>query len=306
MANRWWIYQKERFPFLAHSPLIAAFSFSAVSFSMLLRNDIRLPSLAAFLVAFVSSLFFFLQLRIADEFKDFEEDSRYRPYRAVPRGLVTLRELGVIGVALAAIQLLLAAWHNPRQVLLLGIAWLYLGLMCKEFFFREWLKARPFTYLWTHMFIMPLVDLYGTSCDWLQLTWWPPPGLTWFLIVSYFNGIVIEIGRKIRAPTDEEPGVQTYTAIWGRRGAVLAWFSALVLTALCAWLAARDIHFEKPTAALLAVLLIVAAVLGVRFLRHPETRNARLFEPMSGVWTFLMYLTLGGIPLVLKVNGGLP
>jgi hypothetical protein len=24
---------------------------------------------------------------------------------------------------------------------------------------RDWLKARPITYLWTHMLIMPLVDL---------------------------------------------------------------------------------------------------------------------------------------------------
>ena len=41
---------------------------------------------------------FFLQLRIADEFKDFAEDSRFRPYRPVPRGLVTLTELGWVGV----------------------------------------------------------------------------------------------------------------------------------------------------------------------------------------------------------------
>ena len=41
-------------------------------------------------MAVVTSFLSFLQLRIADEFKDFDEDSRYRPYRPVPRGLVTL------------------------------------------------------------------------------------------------------------------------------------------------------------------------------------------------------------------------
>jgi len=87
--NKWWVYQKERFPFIAHGPLILAFSASAVCFSSLLREGT--PSIQSLLAAFSSSFLFFLQLRIADEFKDFEEDSRYRPYRPVPRGLVTLR-----------------------------------------------------------------------------------------------------------------------------------------------------------------------------------------------------------------------
>src|SRR6266571_4886269 len=107
MANRWWVYQRERFPVLGHGPLIAAFSFSAVCFSALLRRQSELPPVRTCLVAFGTAFLFFLQLRIADEFKDFEEDSRYRPYRAVPRGLVSLRELGVLGVIAAVIQFLL-------------------------------------------------------------------------------------------------------------------------------------------------------------------------------------------------------
>ena len=90
--TRWVVYQRERFPLAGHGPLVAAFSASAVCFSSLVRGRVarrRQP----LLVAFVTSLLFFLQLRIADEFKDYEEDARYRPYRPVPRGLVTLREL---------------------------------------------------------------------------------------------------------------------------------------------------------------------------------------------------------------------
>ena len=39
------------------------------------------------------------------------------------------------------------------------------------------------------------------------------PGLFWFLIVSFFNGVVVEIGRKIRAREDEEEGVETYSSL---------------------------------------------------------------------------------------------
>src|SRR6266576_2963318 len=91
---RWWVYQRERFPVVAHGVLIAAFSSSAVSYSALLRG--QRPRMASIGVAFVTCFLFFLQLRIADEFKDFEEDCRWRPYRPVPRGLIRLEELGVV------------------------------------------------------------------------------------------------------------------------------------------------------------------------------------------------------------------
>ena len=219
-GNRWWIYQRERFPIAAHGPLILAFSFSAVSYSALLRGHVGWPIWPSVLVAFVTSLLFFLQLRIADEFKDFEEDSRYRPYRAVPRGLVRLRELGAIGAAGALIQAVLAYWLHAPLLLLLAVTWLYLALMSFEFFVRDWLKARPITYLWTHMLIMPLIDLYATASDWMVQGQLPPDGLHWFLIVSFCNGVVIEIGRKLRAPAAEEHGVDTYTKLWGRSRAV--------------------------------------------------------------------------------------
>ena len=97
--NRWVTYQRERFPLAGHGPLVAAFSASAVCFSSLLRGHLAAPSPLALIAAFLTSLVFFLQLRIADEFKDFAEDARLRPYRPVPRGLVTLRELAWVAVA---------------------------------------------------------------------------------------------------------------------------------------------------------------------------------------------------------------
>ena len=168
VTNRWWIYQRERFPVFAHGPLIAAFSLSAVCCSSLLRGDFRLPSSLSLLVAFGTALLFFLQLRIADEFKDFEEDARHRPYRPVPRGLVSLQELGIVGVLSAVVQLGLAWMLRPELALLLVFVWFYLALMSKEFFVGSWMKSRPLFYMISHMAIVPLIDLYATACD-----WWP-------------------------------------------------------------------------------------------------------------------------------------
>lgn len=300
-CRRWWIYQHERFPLLSHGPLIAAFSFSALSFSALLQGRLALPAASPSVVAFLTALLFFLQLRIADEFKDFDEDSRYRPYRPVPRGLVTLRELAVLGMLAAVVQLGLALWLAPSLVWLLVAAWTYLVLMSKEFFVSEWLKAHPIPYMVSHMVIIPLVDLYATACDWWVAGEGPPDGLIWFLVVSYFNGLVIEIGRKIRGPKEEETGVNTYSTLWGRRNAVLAWFGSLLVTATFAFVAAWQIDFFAPVGALLAVLLLAAGIVAGRFLCQPDSRRAKWIETASGLWTILMYLSLGAVPLLIRV-----
>ncbi len=298
LTNRWWIYQRERFPLLAHGPLVFAFSFSALCFSSLLRGDIAVPGLLPSVVAFLTALLLFLQLRIADEFKDYEEDCRYRPYRPVPRGLVSLRHLGWVAVVSMVVQGLLALWLAPSLLFLLLLVWLYLALMSKEFFIRDWLKARPLVYMWSHMLIMPLIDLYATACDWLLAGGGLPTGLFWFLLVSFFNGIVIEVGRKLRAPHDEEQGVETYTALWGARRAVVFWLTALGLTALCAIMAAWQIGFVVPVSILLAILLGLALISARGFLKQQTTKMAKRFELLSGIWTLLMYLSLGVIPML--------
>lgn len=301
MASRWWIYQRERFPILAHRPIIAAFSLSAVSYSALLRGQQHLPGWKPCLVAFASSFLFFLQLRLADEFKDFEEDSRFRPYRAVPRGLVSLKELGIVWAGCIAIQLGLAVWLAPRLIAWLALTWTYLGLMSKEFFARRWLKARPITYMVTHMAIMPLVDFYTTACDWVPTGHSRPPhGLLWFLLVSFFNGMVVEIGRKIRLPQDEEKGVETYSFLWGRSKAVAAWLAMMVCTAAFAYIAALGIGFALPMLVLLIVLFSIAAAVGTYFLRAEVSGRGKRIELMAGVWSLLMYLSLGFVPMMFR------
>ncbi len=299
--SRWWVYQRERFPIFAHGLLIAAFSVSAMGFSSLLRKQTHLPPLPTLAAGFVSSFLFFLQLRITDEFKDREDDARYRPYRAVPRGLVKLRELAVVGIAAAAIQLVLALLVYPRLAIILIVVWGYLGLMTREFFVRDWLKRHPVVYMATHMLIMPFIDFYVTAFDWLVSGGGPPRGLAWFLAVSFFNGTVVEIGRKIRAPQDEETGVETYSALWGSRGASLSWLAAIALTAVSSLFAAAHIGFIAGDGLVLAALVLVAVTLAARYAQAPTTARARAIEQMSGVWTLCMYLSLGALPFAVRL-----
>lgn len=288
--RKWWTYQAERFPVFGHGPLVAAFSASALAYSAALTGQWHIAP-SSFVVAFIVCFLFFLQLRIADEFKDIEEDRKFRPYRAVPRGLVTLRELGMLFFAAAAIQFALAWWRHPPLVIVLVVAWVYLALMSVEFFARDWLKARPITYMWTHMFIMPLVDLFATACQWMPTGAHPGRGLLWFLAASYANGLVIEIGRKIRRPEDEETGVETYSVLWGRRRALFVWWGCALAVVVFATVAAVSIGFVRPIAVILGGGW-VALVLLSRPMLEARIPGKRL-ELLAGLWTLVLYLSLG-------------
>ncbi len=302
---RWWTYQKERFPVLAHGLLILAFSLSAVGYSSLLRGHISLPSFQVALTGFISCFLFFLLLRIADEFKDFEEDSKYRPYRPVPRGLVTLRELGILAVIVLVVQLVLALWLSPILVLPLVVTWAYLALMSKEFFVPAWLKARPLMYLWTHMLILPFIDFYATACDWLSAgAAKPSGGLVWFLLMSFFNGIVVEIGRKIRAPETEEKGVETYSALYGPKRASVMWFAALVVTSASALFAAQTVNFFLPVLVMVLILIGLAGMTVAHFWQEQTVKTAKWFERLSGIWTLGVYLFVGVLPLLWQIYRG--
>ncbi|NUO62335.1 MAG: UbiA family prenyltransferase [Gemmatimonadaceae bacterium] len=299
-VGRWWTYQRERFPLVAHVPLIAAFSGAAVCFSAMLRGPGSVVAASSLVVAFATALLFFFQLRVADELKDAEDDARYRPYRPVPRGLVTLRELSMLGATGAAIQLALALWLTPRLVPLLLLVWAYMALMTREFFAREWLRKRPVVVILTHMPVMPLIDLYASACDWMPAGAPMAAGLRWFLIASFFNGVVVEVGRKIRAPEREEHGVETYTALWGARRAIATWLAAMSVALLCATAAAREIGAGALTIAVLGGIWLLAGVAGAAFVARPTVSRARWIEPLAGSWTLAMYIVVGILPLLLR------
>ena len=297
-AARWRIYFTERFPPLQNGVLIAAFVIGAMAYSARLHGHAGFPGLLPVLSAAVITFLLFLQLRILDEFKDFEDDARWRPYRPVPRGIVTLRALGWLGVFASGVQVALTLLFAPRLLLMLIAIWAYAGLMGFEFFVRDWLKAHPVAYMASHMVIVPMIALFITAFDWLPQGF-PDVRLAWLLAMSYFGFCVIEIGRKIRAPEDEEEGVETYSALWGRRNAVAAWLIVMALTGALAVCASRAVGTSLITSTYACLVLAVSLGIGWSFLRRPLAGQGKRFQLLSGVWTLGVFLVLGLAPWLL-------
>ncbi|MGA7950806.1 MAG: UbiA family prenyltransferase [Thiobacillaceae bacterium] len=291
-ARRWNTYFAERFPPLQHGILIAAFSFGILAYTARLGLPARELSRPGFAVAFATAFLLILQLRILDEFKDYDEDARWRPYRPVPRGLVSLAELRKLWFIAAAVQVAGALLLDARLLWGLLAIWSYSGLMGVEFFVRPWLKAHALVYMLSHVVIVPLIAAYIAACDWLPVGA-APPRLIWLLAASYFAFCVIEVGRKIRAPMDEQEGVETYTVVWGLRGAVTAWLAFMAAGSALAVLASSGTDALAPVAVATSVCFVLAVLTSATFLRNASHDGGKRFNTLSGLWTLALFLALG-------------
>jgi 4-hydroxybenzoate polyprenyltransferase len=153
----------------------------------------------------------------------------------------------------------------------------------------------------SHMVILPMIDFYTSGLDWIQNGVSAPRGLIFFLISTFLNGIVIEIGRKIRAPEAEEHGVETYSALYGPRRATWIWIAVTAVTFLSAVVAAWFAGFGLPGFLGLLVFLVIALIPALKFLKTANQTDATKIETAAGIWTIGMYLTLGAVPFIIKI-----
>ena len=298
LARRFWIYQKERFPFFGHGLLIGSFSFCAISYSRLVSGFDTFISPWLFLLCLTNTIGIFFILRIYDEHKDAEDDKKYRTELPVPRGLISLRELRRIGISTFAILLLLNAIFEPLVLLPLTLVFIWMWLMGKEFFVRKWLLKRQFWYVVSHMLIIPFVDIFASSFDWYLNGRSAPSGLLFFFALSFINGLVLEVGRKLKSPDQEKEGVKTYSVLLGGRKGATLWICCLFVTFLIGMTSCWYANFPLVCYALLIFGFLISTFFGLRYIFLMSTRSAKTLEVVSGLWSILLYLTVGAVPLM--------
>ncbi len=296
--KRLYIYQKERFPLLGHGILVASFSFSAIAYSRICRDTDGFVSISNFLIGIFTTVSMFLLVRIFDEFKDADEDAKYRKELPVPRGLISFKELRNIGISVVALQIALNGIFFPEMLILYGLAIAYLLLMAKEFFISDWLKKNQFWYVVSHMLIIPLIDIYASGIDWMLEGVSAPKGLIFFFAVSFMSGIVLEIGRKIKSPEQEAVGVLTYSRRLGPKKACILWVSILFCSFLLAIIASNYAGYGTIGIFILLSFFILCLIPALLYLKQHNKRNGKMIEYASALWTIGMYLSLGGIPMI--------
>jgi 4-hydroxybenzoate polyprenyltransferase len=273
---------------MGYGLLVLVFSLAMLTSTARL-GDMTLPGLTVLLAATVSAFLFFVQLRVGDEFKDAPGDYCHRPHLPVPRGLVSLRELGWLALGGAIVQAALALWLAPSMLLLLLLVWGYLLLMRYEFGIGEWLTPRPLAYLITHMPSMALIAGYVSAWIWLPAGAAPPAGLVWLLLLGIGGGLVIEFGRKLRAPADDEPGTTIYTVCWGPLGGVGAWLGTMLLMLVSVRVGMAPLAGSAVLLVIPGVVWLGALLVSWRFVWQQQHRLAAWFQPLSALWLLVLY-----------------
>jgi 4-hydroxybenzoate polyprenyltransferase len=286
-------YLAERFPVLGHGVLIFAYYSSSQFLARTLTAPGRpmhydLTSLLGGLALFL----FFFHLRVFDEHKDYAEDLRNYPNRILQSGIITLRDLKILGGIAIALGILLCAWRGPAALAAWTAAFLFSLLMLKEFFVGDWLKEHFLIYATSHMLIMPLLSLLVFSFATGRWPWEAPPWYWMYAWVGFFVTLNWEVSRKIRAPEDEVEGVETYTRIFGTYGAAYVVLLIRVidtgLVSLVGWHLGLSPWFYAALVALFAVSLV--GFFQYRF--HTNRKTAKRMETYAGMYIIAFDLIL--------------
>jgi 4-hydroxybenzoate polyprenyltransferase len=138
----------------------------------------------------------------------------------------------------------------------------------------------------------------ASGLDWALENATPSPGLGLFFLVSYFNGIVLEIGRKIRTPENEKEGVLTYSSMLGLNKALWLWLGILAITLSCSLAAVYFAGYGMLAYFIFGGIFILCSVPAWLSLNKITEKRAKMMEYISALWTILMYFSLGAIPMI--------
>lgn len=286
-------YMRERFPLFGHVLLIISY-YSSNQFlaKVLTTPDAPMQYTARSFLGALTLLFFFFHLRVFDEHKDFEEDSRFHPQRVLQRGVITLADLRLLAGLCIVAELTLAAIAGRAALVGLAIAFVFSVLMLEEFFAKEWLKTHFLVYATSHMLLMPLLSLMVFSFATGRMPW-QAPGIFWvYAFVGFFVTFNVEVSRKIRAPQDEIEGLESYSRIFGTYGAAWLVLGLRVLDTTLVSIVGYAIGVSVWFYVAVVVLLLVTLGTFIRFRRNTTARTAKALERNAGLYLIAFDLIL--------------
>lgn len=292
--KKWYTYQKERFPILTFgiyvlSIVIAVFSYTNSKVTRTVDYMIILPM---FLVTFLQ----FLMTRIVDEFKDYEEDCKYRPYRPVPRGLIKLKELKVLFIICGILQFFITIIFAKGwiSIISLGIMWIFFAIMSKGFFIKKILDKHILLEVTLDEIMMPLMIAflitftpYINKNNPISMNISNIFNAKTLLIMSYIVSWIVEVARKIRSKEQEEKGVKTYTAVLGITKATV------LLTILETFLAIMQyLILGNKYTVIIVLLYIIIVITNILFVMKKSKKYAKGVELLANIYILIVYWSM--------------
>ena len=232
-------------------------------------------------------LAFFLLLRIYDEIKDYDTDVVLHPERPLVAGLITHRDLEYGILACIVVVLSTFGLSGSRAIVPTLLAIGYSLLMFREFFIPCFLRPRLTAYAITHtavsIWLSATLLVVFTDKSLLNLD-----RKAWaFILASWCLFSLFEFGRKTFATEEERAGVDSYSSVFGRVGAViLACVTAACASGLLSY-ATAGVDSRFPTH--LIVLFIGLLTAGFLYAKTDRIPYARVYREVARIYIVAVY-----------------
>ncbi len=264
MIKRLNIYFKEMFPLIPRF-LLGMIVFGEIYFIVLLNYgtaDFKI-GIQEFIGAY-TVFAFYMYLRIADDFKDYETDKRLFSHRALPSGKVKKGDLLIACATVQAVALVLNILYMNNLLFLL-LLYGYGFLMSQWFFQRHKIQPNLLLALVTHNPVQIIINIYIISFTCIKYDLQPFTYITFLVMWTlYFPSLIWEVSRKIRAPREETEYV-TYSKLFGYKKAtkfvmiltlvdivtniILVWnlnkVAVVAFVAIVAWMTVKFLQYMK-------------------------------------------------------------
>ena len=298
---RLWRYQQERFPLYAVIPIAVVSGLSSLGVARTLAGLPPVPDAAMTTIVVVTLIGLLLQMRIADEIRNYAVELAHHPGRPLARGLVTRRDLMGLALVVAAAQVALAQIVDARLAMVLAASWCWMIVAPVVTSAVDRLSGRPRP--WVQAIIRSscfgMLAVYATAPIWL-----PHGGaiagfgLVAFCLFAVAAALQWEVAQALAGPPGAAPGEPTLKDVWGGLGTGAGWFILVVVASSLAAAVALEMGVLVPVALAVDALIIIAMVLLVRFALDRTPARGRWIAVFASAWVILAPAVVGIGPMI--------
>jgi len=291
--KRLYAYLQERFPLVSHLSMVFIYFLANQFLAQVLgapEDPMRIGIFTAVGMLFLLCIFF--HLRVFDEHKDYDLDVKNYPDRILSRGVMTLKDLKILGAVAIIVELACAFYSGAWAVMAVSLAILFSVIMLKEFFISKWLRAHFMVYSVAHMLIMPLLTATIFSFT-MGRPFWEAPWLFWaYALADFFAFSNWEISRKINMPEDELDDVDSYSKHLGINTSANAVIVLRILNTILAVIVGVYLDLGVFYYVGLIVLFCITLFGMLKFRFNPNRKTAKQLEHYGGGYIVLFYFVL--------------
>ncbi len=205
-------YQKIRFPLVLLVPTTLT---SVLGSAAILGTINWLLITLTFLVAIA----FLFHLRAIDEIRDFRHDTMYHTERPVQKGIISIKQLKIARKIALVVFFGICAFYSLTSLIIAIGLFLYSSIAAKDFYVADRIRKHFFLYNFLNM--LQLVGLQFVIYTLLRWNLSMSPIIWWHLAAIFLLSLLLEVMRKVKLPSEETAGKDTYSDHLGFKGSIL-------------------------------------------------------------------------------------